>query len=385
MGRICAYIGNWRLKDQPTKGISLCEYAAGTGQLTLRETVCPELCVGAAFLDTKRRVLYVTDERADHPARRLGGGGQIAAFSLSAEDGSLTELCRVPSYGANPASLVTDERGEYLLAVNHGSRAVTTQTITGPDGHIRIAVQHDESSVVLFPLGADGSLNAPCDLYRLSGEGPESFQLSPHAHSIRRAPGDDLYAVCDKGSDLIWMFRLDRERGKLLLCRESPFRCDPGAAPRYSVFHPTRPYLFVNMENRTIVRSFRYDRDGVLTPVCTVDSLPAHIPAPEGFSQSDLCLDPSGQYLYTLLRIVNVITVYRVDSASGELERIQVLENACDGARGCALSPDGRFLLVAALTGREVLSFPVGEDGRLSPAVSSLAQPMPGTVSFFAL
>lgn len=383
MGKTYVYIGNWRMKDQPTKGIAICEYEAETGQLSHIKTVFPELCVGAAYLDTTRNVLYVTDERADHPAERQGGGGQIVAFSVSPENGDLAELSRVPSYGSNPASLVTDENSEYLLVANHGSRATTTRTVTDEQGRIHIDIQHDESSVVLFPLGKDGSVNAPCDIYRLSGEGPESFQLSPHAHSIRRAPSENLYVVCDKGSDLIWMFKLDREQGKILLCSGSPCRRGPGTAPRYSVFHPTQNYLYVNKENKTIVSAFRYDAEGALEHICTVNSLPEHIAAPVGFSQSDICIDSSGKYIYTLLRIVNVITVYEIDSASGRLERIQVLENACDGGRACAISPDGRFLLVAALTGKEIASFPIGKDGRLSPAVVSLEQPMPGTVSFF--
>jgi 6-phosphogluconolactonase (cycloisomerase 2 family) len=378
------YVGNWRATDQPTKGIAICDYNAETGRLTHLKNVFEEFCVGAAYLDKKHGVLYIADERADYPGMRQGGGGRVAVFSVNPQNGDLTEIGRKPSYGANPAFLVTDQEAKFLLVVNHGSRAVVTQTETDGFGRIDIKILHDESSVVLFPIGHDGSIGDPCDLFRLTGEGPGSFQLSPHAHSIRRSPLWDLYAVCDKGGDQIYMFKLDYGKKKIVLCAGSPYHRTPGSAPRYSAFHPALPYLYVNKEYKTVVSAFRYDREGRLTHVCTEDALPAHIAPPKGLSQSDICVGKSGRYLYTVLRQVNVITVFEIDVNTGRLTRIQVFENACADGRGCAISPDGRFLVVAASAGKEVVSYPIGKDGRISAAVSSLKQPIPGTITFFS-
>ncbi|MFD0679053.1 MULTISPECIES: hypothetical protein [unclassified Paenibacillus] len=52
-----------------------------------------------------------------------------------------------------------------------------------------------------------------------------------------------------------------------------------------------------------------------------------------------------------------------------------------DRGRGCAVFSDGRFLLVGALDGHEVVTYPMGEAGKISPAVSSFAQPIPGTIN----
>jgi 6-phosphogluconolactonase (cycloisomerase 2 family) len=377
------YVGNWRAEGQPTEGIAICGYDTETGQLAHLKTVFSEFAVGAAWLDRKHDVLYITDERVDLPGMRQGGGGQTIAFSINPQNGDLAEIGRQPSYGANPASLVTDPESRFLLVVNHGSRAIITQTETDADGKIRIRTRHDESSVVLFPIGDGGIIGAPCDIFRLSGEGPESFQLGPHAHSIRRSPSGKLYAVCDKGGDQIYMFRLDGDKKKIVLCPGSPLHRTPGSAPRYSVFHPTLPYLFVNKENKTIVSAFRYDEEGVLAHICTASALPAHIAPPEGLSQSDICVGKSGRYLYTILRQVNVVTVFEIDEKTGGLTMVQAIEDICDGGRSCAISPDGRFFVIASLSGKEVVTCPIREDGRIAPATSSITQPIPGTVTFF--
>ncbi len=152
------------------------------------------------------------------------------------------------------------------------------------------------------------------------------------------------------------------------LCPGSPLQRSPGSAPRYSAFHPQLPYLFVNKENKPLISAFRYDEEGKLEHIWTVDALPPQITPSEGFLQSDICLGKSGQYLYSLLRVVNVISVFKIDGKTGKLTLVQAFENACAGGRGCAVSPDGRFLIVAALEGHEVAAYPIGEDGRLSPA-----------------
>lgn len=378
------YIGNWclpsQISDEP-KGIGLCRYMAESGALEYIKTVCPEVFVGAAFFDKKRSVLYVTDERANLPGMRQGGGGQILAFAADPDSGELCELSRCPSYGANPSYLVTDG-GDYLLVANHGTRSNVTVTETDENGEIHIKTLFDESSIVLFPLEENGAVGKPCDIFRLSGEGPGVFQLGPHAHCIEKSPLGNLYAVCDKGGDQLFMFTLDYLRRKIVLCEGSPVHRSPGSAPRYCVFHPRLPYLYINKEYKTVVSVFKYDSDGQLEHINTVDSLPDDITPPVGASQSGICISNDGKYLYTLMRQVNAISVFEISETDGSLNMIQCMKNACDGPRHCAVSADGKYLVVAGFYGKEVVSYPIGEDGKLLPAAASVAQPMPGTVTF---
>jgi len=385
MSEIFVYVGSWMVQGQSPKGIAIYSYDEKSGRLSHRNNVFEELRVGFAYLDKKRRVLFVADEREDHPEMRRGGGGQILALSVQPETGDLIEIGRVPSYGVNPTYIEMSHDRGFLLVTNHGSRNGTvTLTETDDCGKIGIRVLHDESSVVVFRLADDGSIAEPCDIFRLEGEGPAVFQLGPHAHSVVRSPLAELYAVCDKGGDLIHMLSFNAEHVKLVPGAGSPTKRSPGSAPRYAVFHPEKPYLFVNSEYKAALCAFRYNVTGALEFICEESSLPAHIAPPDGAVQSDICIGKTGRYLYTLLRIVNVISVHEIDTKTGGLTLIQTLEGVDDGCRGCAISPDGRFLVVAAFSGNTVTVYPIGEDGRLSQQVFSIEQPQAATVTFYA-
>lgn len=383
MGRTYLYIGNRKPGDS-AEGIAAYAYDEATGALTYLRNQTEGLWVGCVHMDEKKRVLYCTDEREDHPAFRGGGGGQVLAFSVSPADGKLSPLGAQPSYGSKPSFLTTDEEGKYLLVTNHGGRRSVTQTQRDADGRIRLKVCRDESSVVLFPLRDDGGILEPVDLFRLDGEGPKFFQLGAHAHIVRRAPGRNLYAVCDKGGDQLFLFRVDEGSGRLVLCEGSPYPCRPGSAPRYCVFHPTEPWLYVNKEAETLLSSFRYDEDGRLERIETVNTLPDGYPAPpaDGLSHTDLCIDAAGRRLYVMLRIADILSVYSIGEKNGALTLLQTL-NTPGGGRAFALSPDGRFLAAAFPEVHRVDVYSVGSDGRLGEVVSSASQPAPATVSFF--
>jgi 6-phosphogluconolactonase len=133
-----------------------------------------------------------------------------------------------------------------------------------------------------------------------------------------------------------------------------------------------------------VVCSFRYDEQGHLDPVAIIDALGDDRDiAAKPAEQSDLRITSSGKYLYDLIRGADVISVFEVDESSGKLARIQTMPIDASGPRGCALSPDERFLLVANVASGDVIALSVGDDGRLSPTGTRLELPRPGNVTFF--
>jgi len=383
---IIMYIGNWRPDNTEVKqprGITVCSFNVETGVLIPLRTEFGELYIGAAYFDALRSVYYCCDERADYPGLRGGGGGRVFALRADRETGGLTEIVRQPSYGANPSYCVTDPEARYLLLTNYGARTSITRTRKDAFGKFHIETLHDESSVVLYQVEEGGGIGEPRDIYRISGSGPESFQFSPHAHSIVRSPDGKLFAVCDKGGDQIIIFRVDSEKGKLVLCTGSPFNTTPGSAPRYSVFHPNKPFLYVNNEYKTVVTVFRYHEDGALSLIENTAVLPQHIADPKQLAQSDIITDAAGKRLYAMVRHSNVISVFDIDSNTGGIKMIQCFENTPSDGRALSLSPDGRFLIAAYTAGKTVVSYPLADDGKICPPVSSIELPAPSTINFF--
>jgi 6-phosphogluconolactonase len=377
-----AYVGN--LSKTPIEcGFGICRYNTDTGGLELIKSVFHKISVGATYLDSKRNILYCVNEIETHPGYASGGGGQVYAFTIDPETGDLTEINHQPSFATLPCFVTMDTTGKYLIATNHSGHTPITKSVKEASGKYRIVLEYDDSTTILYPLNNDGSICDPCDIYKLSGNGPLPKQTHPHAHQVMMSPSGNLFVVCDKGGDQIFFFRINREKEKLEVCGGEGYKSIPGSSPRYSVFHPTLPYFYMNNETKAVIRAFRYDEDGKLEPICTVNVLPKDCEDNPTVMQSDLKIHPSGKHLYTLIRGINAVSVFKIKEETGELEKIQTVTLDGTGPRGCAISPDGRFMHIAARTSKEILVWAIGQDGKLSPTGMKISQPNPGNVTFF--
>ncbi|WP_250518385.1 beta-propeller fold lactonase family protein [Caballeronia sp. ATUFL_M1_KS5A] len=388
-----AYVGNWRTGSaswgQPPLsgyGFGIFRFEAQSGELTNPLSAFDDISVGAMAIDATRRILYCTNETMTPPGKVAGGGGQVCAFSIDPMSGSLTELCRVPSYGSLPSYLTLDSSGRYLLVTNHTGRWPVTKIRSSGSGDFHIDVQYDDATTILFPIAPDGSIGKPCDVHVHDGTaGPLAKQTHSQPHSVVRAPNDDLFVVCDKGCDEIRMLRLDCEARKLELCGGRGMPLSPGSSPRYSVFHPTLRYFYVNHETAPMISVLSYDVSGSARLVGTVDLLSPGYDNEASASASDLVLHPSGKYLYCLIRGIDAISAFDVNQSDGSLRPIQTLTLDASGPRGCTFTPDGRFLLIAALKSNEVAIWSVEADGTLAPTGKRVGQAFPGNVALMPI
>jgi 6-phosphogluconolactonase len=379
------FIGNWDVrKAKAANGFGICRYHAPGGTLEPLGSAFPGISVGAACVDSRRNILYCTDECTTLPGYFLGGGGQVYALAIDPASGALREINHQPSYGTLPSSVAVDSSGSYLVVTHHTDRVPITRVLGGGDEQYRIALEYDDATTVLFPLREDGAIGDPCDVHKHTGSGgPLAKQTHPQLHSVTMSPSGGLFAVCDKGNDEIVLFRIDRRTARLEVCGGAGCKSVPGSSPRYSAFHPTLPYLFVNHETKAIVSAFRYTEEGRLDLICSTNALPEECTDDTKMQQSDIRVHPSGKYLYSLIRGINAVSVFAIDAASGALARIQTATLDGAGPRGCAISPDGRFMPIAALASHEVLIWAIGADGTLMPTGMKIGQPNPGSVTFF--
>ena len=380
-GPIIAYVGNFRIDGQGL-GIAICDYEPATGALDVRKTVFPEISVGSSHIDHARGILYCVDERSDNPDIGMGGGGRVFAFRIEPATGDLTEINHQPSYASLASYVTTDAHGHYLLATNHARFVRITTAIRDDAGKFRVARVPDPATTVLYRLEEDGAIGDACDVFLHVGEGPGPTFHPPASHCVVRSPDGRFFAVCDKGTDEVLLFEIDRDVDALIV--SSRFHEPGNSAPRYAQFHPSAPFLYVNHENEPFVSVFRFE-EGVLSLVTRADAL-----GPDDerrgllAQQSDLRFSASGDRLYVLIRGINVISVFGVDSTTGDLALLQTFDVAADNPRGCALSPDERFLLVANVGSEDVVTLGIDEAGLLSDTGIRSSFTRPGNVAFYS-
>ena len=353
-GKTVALVGTWNFRPGE-KGIFVFDYDPETSGMTPIGYYDPEVSAGQQFYDPKRRVVYFVDECEGHPGE-LPGGGYVRAYRLT-QEGTLEFINEQCVFMVKPAYVWLDPSGEYAMVAAHGGRNAISKVVYHADGSFGSCVQYEDVGMALLRVKEDGSLGEVCDIVLHQGITPLKTQVHAHLHSVYGSPDGEIYYACDKGLDMIYSYKIDRERGKLIRMAEK--KMDYATAPRYGAFHPSLPVFYENNETSRFLFAFRYDKNsGQLIEIAKVS-----LCEDEEISPSDIVVSPDGKYLYASVRKVNKIAVFALDQ-QGIPEKIQEF-NSVGSARGLALSPDGRFLLGACDATNEVRSFVIGADGTL--------------------
>jgi 6-phosphogluconolactonase (cycloisomerase 2 family) len=379
------YIFSWNLKSG-NPGLGLYKFNDDTGEIGFIKMLNEDLSYGYAIPDARRGILYCCVDTDKHPDLRAGGGGALYAYKLDPETGYATEMNHVSTYCPNPSYVSVSPDGNYLAASMHSTMDNVTKVKKDAFGTPHIHVEFSDSGVILFKLNDDGSIGELLDINIHSGCGPKPRQLQPHAHCAVMAPRGDLFAVCDKGNDGIYMYRIDRETNTLILNNGAPYRSRPGTAPRYCAFHPTRPFFFKNNEMEPEIDSFMYDSSGNLKYLSSVRAVPEEYALAGGDRcvQQDFQIDPSGRYIYAMLQgRYNGISVFETDQKTAGLKFIQHVPVKGIWARDFSFSADCKYLVTACLSSGDIACYAIGDDGKLRPTGYESNQSAANCVVFY--
>lgn len=381
--KIFAYVSSWS-HGEGASGLYLYTFDPEIGALSLVRQLDDKTEFAVSSVDRERGILYIVDESANLPGLRTSGGGRVFAFRIDPETGDLEQLSCMPTFCANPSYVTPDASGKYLVVSNHAGRNCVTKVSRDAFGKFHMSVEYDDSTVDLFALNEDGSIGELVDVAKHEGSGPDfKFQANPHPHCAIMSPSGKLFAVCDKGNDHVYLYSIDRNNNRLTL-ESAPYVCPPGSRPRFCAFHPTLPYFYHNNEGRSDMDAYRYDETGRLEFIGSFGLKTEENAAVSGvWEQQDMRIDQKGEYLYTLVSNPATVVVYKVDQDTGALNAIQNLKLDGERARACALSPDGRFLLVACTRSGKVFTLAVGEDGTLTHTDVVTDQPCAAFITFY--
>ena len=352
-GQMTVYVGTYTQGD--SEGIYVYRLDMSTGRLEQAHDPITSTHPSFLAVDSRHRYLYSVNGAVTWEQYLEGDpdSGSVSAFSISAEDGSLSYLNTQPSGGDLPCHLSVDATDRQVLVANYMG-----------------------DNVAIFPIGSNGELGQATDLPRHqdSGSGVDpDRQERPHPHSINVDPTNRFAFVPDLGIDKVVAYRLDLVLGRLVLEEGLSAPVAAGAGPRHFDFHPGGGYAYVINELDSTVTAFSYDGStGTLTELHTVSTLP------EGFDGTTHCADvhvaPSGRFLYGSNRGHDSIAIFAIDRGSGRLTPIGHESTRGRTPRNFAIDPTGTFLLAANQDTDTIVTFSIDAETGLLEATGQVAE-----------
>lgn len=341
-------------------------YIANAGDADYGITVA-ELDYDKATLKVVQRVTEISECHYlnFHPngrflvATTMDDDVQIVSFAIDA-DGLLSLISRRPAAGTSPAYVCVDASERNALMVNY--------VVGEARGNIR-----------LYPIDDDGILGECSAHIEHEGSGPNlDRQEVSHPHMIVTTPDNRFAVVPDLGTDMVYLYALDSERGALSLMQMLDL--PPGAGPRHVAFHPGLPRMYVINELDSTMATFAYDDDDNWTRLSVDSTLPPGYiqPALRPNTCADVHVHPNGKFLYGSNRGHDSIVIYALD-ADGRPQLAG--HEATRGAwpRAFMIDPRGQYLVVGNRHTDSAAVFSIDADSGLLAYRSSLALSAPIT------
>jgi 6-phosphogluconolactonase (cycloisomerase 2 family) len=336
-------------------GITIYAYDSQTAATEKLSAV--ELSNASFFVPRYDRV-YAVEENTGAAAR---------AHSFRFVNDQLAPINSAPTGGDHPCHIAIHPAGKFIIVANYSG-----------------------GSLSVFPVADDGSIGAAEVIpgAKLSG----STERPAHLHSTIFSRDGKFMFAADLGQDLIYEFgvNLGAQTGGFLFMAPPSISLPRGAGPRHLTFAPDSNVLYCISEFAGTVTAFSRPAQStynVASPPYrwsafqTVKSDSSE--AARAKSGADIHFSPDGKFLYTSNRITSdSVTIFREDK--GELTRVGEQPTG-KHPRNFAISPDGRFVLVACRDDNLVQIFSRDpETGMLTHANADIMVQRPTCVQFAA-
>ncbi|PHX58168.1 MAG: 6-phosphogluconolactonase [Opitutia bacterium] len=328
-------------------GILRCVLDGKTGKISVPTVAAEAKSASYVALSPDAKFLYATAEGAE---------GAVAAYAV--EGDKLRLLNTEASKGKGPTHLVVDAAGRNLVVVNYGSGSTTA-----------------------LPIKADGSFAPATSSIQHVGSGPNAGrQAGPHAHGVYFHPKNGRAYVADLGTDDIFIFKFDAEKGLLTPSKPKSGRVTAGEGPRHLAFHPSGKFAYVNTEMGLNVVAFAVAGNGGLNEIQSLPTLPAGADK-KGVSTAEIFVRANGKTLYVSNRGHDSIAVYAI-AQDGKLTLLQHMLGTPATPRGFGLSADGRWLVCAGQKSGTLNAYRIGQDGKLTDTKQSVEAAAAAAVVF---
>ena len=325
-----AYIGCRTTKERNARGKGISVYAVDGDKWELLQILEGEVNPSYLCLNKDQDRLYAVH----------GDFSQVSAYEIH-DDGKISLVNTVDTFGTNPVHLTLDPTGRWLFVAN-------LQT----------------GGVSVIPVNNDGSLGHIKELSFISGNGGPGY--ISHPHQVNLDPSGRWLLVPSQGRlqgiGKITVFEVDPDAG--LIKEHFIAKARTGAEPRHCVFHPDNRYCYDMKEKDSTVTLYYFDKDrGTMEGKQIITTLPEDYTG-DGWA-SAIDIDHEGRFLYVSNRKHDSLTVYAIDQGTGHISWLQNIGTKGVQPRFITVSPDGSQVLAANELSDTICIFNVDKDGHL--------------------
>lgn len=303
-------------------------------------------------ISNDEKFVYAVSEKEDKAAA-------ANAFSFDKKDGTLKFINKQLTGGAAPCYITIDKDGKHVITANYLGGNIT-----------------------VFDVGQNGMLNPASQVINFSGKGTDhERQEKPHLHYVNFSPDGKYLFANDLGTDKIYKFDVnEKDTGNFLTIGTPPsFKVKDGSGPRHIDFHPNGKYIYLITELSGDIVAFNYDK-GNLSEIQSIkcDSLGAK-------GSADIHISPDGRFLYASNRLKgDGIAIFSINQADGLLTQVGY-QHTGTHPRNFAITPNGKFLLVASRDGGIIQIFAIDKNsGLLQNVNKDIEIDMPVCIKFAA-
>jgi len=319
------------------KQIITFERDAKTGELTRRGTTNCSAEPAFQSVSPDSTTLYVSYRST----------GELANFRIDKDNGSLTPIS-VADGGDDPAYLLPDRTGRYLLSAYYLANKVTVHKI-----------------------GKDGTI---------SKQALQTIPTADKAHGFVLDSKNTIGFVPHTGANRIYQFHFDVKTGKLSPSSPPYLSTPEHEHPRHITMHPSDRWAYTSNEAGDSIGVYAVDtKQGTLKSIQTVSSIPEDFDGSKN-ATARCEISPNGRFVYVANRGHDSIACYAINQKTGKVTSLGQVATE-QTPRSITIEPNGRFLYAAGQGSGKIAAFRIKKNGSLK----RFATYHSGPVSWWAL